>query len=66
VQNDDGNRTDNGKVLGLPVKANTWTDTFHWDLKQTYPVPYKLVSILVYASGHDYDAYVANISIVAK
>jgi hypothetical protein len=66
VQNDSGNRTDNGKVLGTQVKANTWTDTFHWDLKQAYPAPYKLVSILVYASGHDYDAYVANISIVAK
>jgi len=24
------------------------------------------VSVQVYASGHDYDAYVANLSIVAK
>jgi hypothetical protein len=66
VQNDDGNRTDNGIVQGTQIKGNTWTDTFHWDLKQIYPVPYKLVSIQVYASGHDYDTYVANISIVAK
>jgi hypothetical protein len=66
VQNDDGNRTDNGIVQGTQIKANTWTDTFHWDLKQVYPVPYKLVSVQVYASGHDYDTYVANISITAK
>lgn len=66
VQNDDGNRTANGTVQGIQIKANAWTDSFRWDLKQAYPVPYKLVSIQVYASGHDYDAYVANISIVAK
>lgn len=66
VQNDDGYRTDNGIVQGSQIKANTWTDALHWDLKQLYPVPYKLVSIQVYASGHDYDTYVANISITAK
>lgn len=66
VQNDDGNRTANSTVQGTQIKANTWTDSFRWDLKQAYPVPYKLVSIQVYASGHDYDAYVADISIVAK
>jgi hypothetical protein len=66
VQNDDGNRTDNGIVQGTQIKGNTWTDALHWDLKQLYPTPYKLVSIQVYASGHDYDTYVANISITAK
>lgn len=66
VQNDDGNRTDTVPVQGTQVKMNTWTDTFHLDLKQIYPIPYKLVLLQVYASGHDYDAYVANISIIAK
>lgn len=66
VQNDDGNRTDSGIVQGTLIRAGAWTDSFHWDLKQIYPAPYKLVSLQVYASGHDYDAYVANISIVAK
>ncbi|MGI8857710.1 MAG: FecR domain-containing protein [Thermomicrobiales bacterium] len=66
TQNDDGNRTDYGPVQGTQVKAGVWGETIHWDLKQVYPVPYKLVSLRVYASGHDYDAYVANISITAK
>ncbi len=66
THNEDGNRTDYGRVQGMPVKPGVWNETFHLDLKQVYPVPYKLVSIMVYASGHDYDASVANISIVAK
>lgn len=66
VQNSDGYRTDNGIVQGTQIKPGVWSETIHWELKQVYPVPYKLVSIQVYASGHDYDAYVANISIVAK
>lgn len=66
THNEDGNRTDYGTVQGAQVKPGVWNETFHWDLKQVYPVPYKLVSIMVYASGHDYDASVANISIVAK
>ena len=66
TQNDDGNRTATNVLQGTQIKPGVWADTFHWDLKQAYPVPYKLVSIHVYASGHDYDAYVANISIVAK
>jgi hypothetical protein len=66
TQNDDGNRTDYGPVTGTQVKPGVWGETIHWDLKQLYPVPYKLVSLRVYASGHDYDAYVANISITAK
>jgi hypothetical protein len=66
TQNDDGNRTATNVLQGTQIKPGVWADTFHWELKQAYPVPYKLVSIQVYASGHDYDAYVANISIVAK
>lgn len=66
VQNTDGNRTATNVLQGTQIKPGVWTDTFHWDLKQVYPVPYKLVSIQVYASGHDYDAYVANVSILAK
>lgn len=66
IQNDDGNRTATNVLHGTQIKPGVWADTFHWDLKQAYPSPYKLVSIQVYASGHDYDAYVANLSIVAK
>lgn len=66
TQNDDGNRTATNVLQGIQIKPGVWADTFHWDLKQAYPAPYKLVSIQVYASGHDYDAYVANLSIVAK
>lgn len=66
VQNDDGNRTATNVLQGTQIKPGVWAETFHWDLKQVYPVPYKLVSIQVYASGHDYDAYIANVSIVAK
>lgn len=66
TQNDDGNRTATSVLQGTQIKPGVWADTFHWELKQAYPVPYKLVSISVYASGHDYDAYVANVSIVAK
>lgn len=66
VQNDDGNRTATSVLQGTQIKPGVWAETFHWDLKQAYPVPYKLVSIQVYASGHDYDAFIANISIVAK
>jgi len=66
TQNDDGNRTETNVLQGTQIKPGVWADTFHFDLKQAYPSPYKLVSIQVYASGHDYDAYVANLSIVAK
>lgn len=66
TQNDDGNRTATSVLQGTQIKPGVWNDAFHWDLKQAYPTPYKLVSIQVYASGHDYDAYIANISIVAK
>ncbi|MHB8644297.1 MAG: FecR domain-containing protein [Thermomicrobiales bacterium] len=66
TQNDDGNRTATSVLQGTQIKPGVWSETFHWELKQAHPVPYKLVSIQVYASGHDYDAYVANISIVAK
>lgn len=66
TQNDDGNRTATNVLQGTQIKPGVWADTFHFDLKQAYPAPYKLVSIQVYASGHDYDAYIANLSIVAK
>ncbi len=66
VQNDDSNRTATNVLQGTQIKPGVWVETFHWDLKQAYPAPYKLASIQVYASGHDYDAYIANISIVAK
>ena len=66
TQNDDNNRTVSAVLTGAQIKPREWAETFHWDLKQIYPAPYRLVSIQVYASGHDYDAYVANVSIVAK
>lgn len=66
TQNDASNLTATSVLQGTQIKPGVWADTFHWDLKQAYPAPYKLVSIQVYASGHDYDAYIANISIVAK
>lgn len=64
--NETGNPTETQAVKAIQVKPGEWDGTLHWDLKQLYPAPYRLVSILVYASGHDYDAYVANLSIVAK
>jgi len=66
MQNDAGNRTNNGTLVGQPqLVPNTWTP-FTVDLKMIKPAPYKLVGLQVYASGHDYDAYIANVSIVAK
>lgn len=65
TQNDAGNRTNNGTLIGQQITANTWTP-FTLDLKTLRPAPYKLVGMQLYASGHDFDAYVANVSIVAK
>jgi hypothetical protein len=68
MQNDAGNPTESATLKGAPVKPGEWTSVqFNLkDLKLVYPSPYKIVNIFVYASGHDYDAYVANVSIVAK
>lgn len=66
MQNDANYRTRGETLLGQQVKQPGQWETFNWDLKQLVPAPYKLVSVRVYASGHDFDASVANISIVAK
>ncbi len=68
MQNDAGNPTQSATLIGAPVKPGEWTTVqFNLkDLKLVYPAPYKIVNLFVYASGHDYDAYVANVSIVAK
>lgn len=68
VQNDAGNPTATATLTGTQVKPGEWTSVQVnlKDLKQFYPAPYKIVNIWVHASGHDYDAYVANLSIVAK
>lgn len=66
TQNDAGNPTETQTVKAVQIKPGEWDGSLRWDLKQLYPAPFRLVSILVYASGHDYDAYVANLSIVAK
>jgi hypothetical protein len=67
-QNDAANPTVTATLTGVQVKPGEWTPVQLnlKDLKQIYPAPYKLVNIWVYASGHDYDASVANLSIVAK
>jgi len=65
AQNDAGNRTNNGTLIGQQVTPNTWS-TFTLDLKTLRPAPYKLVGLQLYASGHDFDAYIANVSIIAK
>jgi hypothetical protein len=68
AQNDSGNPTVTATLTGKAVKAGEWT-AVQWDLKdlrQVYPAPYRILNILVYASGHDYDAFVSNLSIVAK
>jgi hypothetical protein len=68
IQDDAGNPTASATLVGTQVKSGDWTSIQLnlKDLKQVFPAPYKITSIFVYASGHDYDAYVANISIVAK
>ena len=66
IQNDTRNPTETQTVKAVQVKPGEWDGTLRWDLKQLYPAPFRLVSVLVYASGHDYDAYVTNLSIVAK
>jgi len=65
AQNDVGNRTNNGTLIGEQVVPNTWT-SFRLELKTLRPAPYKLVGLQLYASGHDFDAYIANVSIIAK
>ncbi len=66
TQSDANYRTDNGTLVGIAVKQPGGWEQFSWNLKQLSYAPFKLVSLQVYASGHDYDASVANISIIAK
>lgn len=65
TQNDRGYNTRNSTTTGFPVQPGVWTP-HTWDLKSLVPAPYRLVQMDVYASGHDFDAYVANLAIVAK
>lgn len=65
VQNDRGYNTQNSVVTGFQVQPGVWTP-HTWNIKSLVPLPYRLVQVDVYASGHDFDASVANIAIVAK
>ncbi len=50
---------------GFQVQPGVWT-AHTWDVAALLPKPYRLVQVDVYASGHDFDAAVANVAIVAK
>lgn len=57
-QNEDGNPTSDGQL----VQQNVW-QKLTMDLRSMYPTAVYINSIDVFASGHDYDTIVANISL---
>lgn len=59
-ENRDNNPTRDGQL----VQQGSWED-FQMDLRTLRPQPFMIKSVDVYASGHDFDSMVANISLVA-
>ena len=62
-QNQAQNRTDNG----TPVAADTWVSYLVPDnLMALSPQPRRIVSLMVSASGWDYDSLVREVSLVGE
>ncbi len=62
-QNDDNNPT----MYGKQIAHNTWVDYASGNILETiYPRPARLKSLLVYASGWDYESMVTDISLVVE
>ncbi len=62
-QNMDGNPT----MYGEQITRNLWLDYGSGNLLETiYPRPARLKSLLVYASGWDYESMVSDINLVAE
>ncbi len=58
--------TNNGTVIGRAISADGGYTRITWDIKHLVPMPRELYEMRIYASGHDFDASIANISIMAK
>jgi len=60
------NRDDNPTMYGERIPHNDWFDYGSNLLETIYPRPARLKSLLVYASGWDYESMVTDISLVVE